>query len=85
MEKNVKFLALAAKIFKVLAWVVGAVVGIIVPIAILITGGTPDVPRIAAIGWVIIGLFQFLWLMTISCLITVILSLAEKGKGISSL
>ena len=84
MEKY-KFLGLASTIFKWLAWVVAVVVGIIVPIAILITGGSPDIPRIASLGWLVIGAYQFLMLMTISCLIKAVLDIAKKGSSNSSI
>lgn len=86
MATKYGFLTTAAKIFKILSWVVGVVVGIVVPIAILITGGTPDVPRVASLGWLVIGAFQFLWLMTISNIISLLLDLAggsQSSGGIS--
>lgn len=82
--KEYKFLRVARKIFKVLAWVVLAL-GIIVGIVVLITGattitpmapeGTPPTPKVAGLIFLIMGVFYFFIFYTISEMIGILLDI----------
>lgn len=90
--KEYRFLKVARTIFKVLAWLV-LVLGILVGIIVLITGGAvptdaltpqgipiPQTPKAAGLIFMVMGALYFLILYTISEIIGLLLEIKETCK-----
>ncbi|MFH0732892.1 MAG: hypothetical protein V2A72_08270 [Candidatus Omnitrophota bacterium] len=89
--KEYRFLNIARNVFKVLAWLV-LVIGIVVGIIVLVTGGAPagtnmpngtpipQTPRAAGVVFVIMGALYFMILYTIAEVIGLLLDIKSNCK-----
>ena len=77
MEDKYKFLGIASKIFKVLAWI-SVALGVISSLVIFIGGGTPEAPRTTGLIGLLLGLVYFFIAFTASEVITLLLDLKNK-------
>jgi len=82
MVKEIKFLSIAALIFKILAWI-SAVFFLIVSIIVLVGAGG-DTPRVASIIFILGGGLYFLILFTAGEVIKLLISMASKLDNGSS-
>lgn len=81
MLSGVKFLGVSSKIFKVLAWIAGAV-GIVSSLIIFIGGGAPDAPRATGFVGLLLGLAYFFIFTVASEVIALLLDIRAKvDKG----
>ena len=83
MAKSYGFLKAASTIFKVLAWVI-LVLLVVVGIATVVTGGTPDVPRWTGLIFLALGAWSFFQLFTFSSLIRLLLDVATRSSSSGS-
>ena len=83
MAKSYGFLNTASTIFKILAWV-ALVLLVVVGVATVVTGGTPDVPRWTGLIFLVLGGWSFFQLFTFSSLIRLLLDIANKSNSSGS-
>ena len=84
MCSGCKFLGISSKIFKVLAWVAGAV-GIISALVIFIGGGAPDASRATGFIGLLLGLVYFFIFTVAAEVIALLLDIRAKlDKGPSA-
>ncbi|MDP6685882.1 MAG: hypothetical protein QGI05_02905 [Candidatus Omnitrophota bacterium] len=77
MADRYKFLGLASKIFKVLAWI-SLAVGVVSALIIFIGGGTPEAPRSTGLVGLLLGAVYFFVSFTASEVIALLLDLRSK-------
>jgi len=81
MLSGVKFLGVSSKIFKVLAWIAGAV-GIVSSLIIFIGGGVSNAPRATGFVGLLLGLTYFFIFTVASEVIALLLDIRAKvDKG----
>lgn len=83
MAKSYGFLHTASLIFKALAWV-ALVLLVVVGIATVVTGGTPDVPRWTGLIFLVLGAWSFFQLFTFGSLIRLLLDIASRSNSSGS-
>jgi fatty acid desaturase len=79
MEKSYKLLSIGKVLFVILAWVALAL-GLIACIVILIGGGTPEVPRLLGLVWLLTGILYFFFFFVVSQIIAILLDIKEAVR-----
>ena len=83
MAKSYGFLRGASLVFKVLAWVILALL-VVVGITTLVTGGTPEMPRLTGLIFLVLGAWSFFQLFTFGSLIRLLLDIASHSSSSST-
>jgi membrane-bound acyltransferase YfiQ involved in biofilm formation len=84
MEKTRFFLAKAAIIFKVLAWI-SAVFFLVVSVVVVFGAGGPDTPRAASIIFLVGGAIYFLILFTIAQALVLLVNMSAQIDEMTAL
>ena len=74
-----KILKIFGFIFKVLAFA-SVVIGLVAAVGVLVSGGTPEVPRQTSLLLVVGGVFQFVVFFTVSEVIRLLLAIEEQTR-----
>ena len=74
-----RILKILSIVFKVLAFA-SVVIGLVAAVGVLVSGGTPEVPRQTSLLLVVGGVFQFVVFFTVSEVIRLLLAIEEQTR-----